>query len=317
MGALVRPPRRDALPDVREVRVLRGPEQRPGCSTRRRCTSTGSAGRTRRRSSAASSPATSGRAAPVTPSTPCWCDDRGFVVEDGVILHRRREFLLTAAEPNLAYFEDLVGRHDVEIEDVSDDWGILAVQGPRSRDLARGDRARRRQARPTSISIEDQVGRVPVNRLADRLHRRPGLRDLGAGGRRAQGLGRGLARSARGQGVMPFGMTALYMARIEAGLILLDVDFHSSRFAWTDAERTTPGRARPGLDGPGPRRPTSGRSSGATRSVASRGQDVALAADGAGRRLARLRPDLRRSGPHPAQGPHPDPGRVLPVRRPA
>src|SRR5256885_3270729 len=35
-------------------------------------------------------------------------------------------------------------------------------------------------------------------------------------------------------------MTALYMARIEAGLVLLHVDFHSSRFAWTDADRTTP-----------------------------------------------------------------------------
>jgi aminomethyltransferase len=39
---------------------------------------------------------------------------------------------------------------------------------------------------------------------------------------------------------VPFGMTALYMARIEAGLVLLDVDFHSSRFAWTDADRSTP-----------------------------------------------------------------------------
>ena len=39
---------------------------------------------------------------------------------------------------------------------------------------------------------------------------------------------------------MPFGMTALYMARIEAGLVLLDVDFHSSRFAWTDDDRSTP-----------------------------------------------------------------------------
>ena len=44
----------------------------------------------------------------------------------------------------------------------------------------------------------------------------------------------------RGQGVIPIGMTALYMARIEAGLVLLDVDFHSSRFAWTDDDRTTP-----------------------------------------------------------------------------
>ena len=40
--------------------------------------------------------------------------------------------------------------------------------------------------------------------------------------------------------VIPIGMTALYMARIEAGLVLLDVDFQSSRFAWTDAQRTTP-----------------------------------------------------------------------------
>ena len=65
-----------------------------------------------------------------------WCDDRGHVVEDGVILHLEKdEFILTAAEPNLAYFEGLIVGHDVEIEDVSGDWGVLAFQGPRSRDL--------------------------------------------------------------------------------------------------------------------------------------------------------------------------------------
>ena len=45
------------------------------------------------------------------------------------------EFLLTSAEPNLAYFEDLIGRDQVAIEEVTEDYGILAVQGPRSRDL--------------------------------------------------------------------------------------------------------------------------------------------------------------------------------------
>src|SRR5436309_8655305 len=49
-----------------------------------------------------------------------------------------------------------------------------------------------------------------------------------------------VAAAGKGGGVIPFGMTALYMLRIEAGLVLLDVDFHSSRFAWTDADRTTP-----------------------------------------------------------------------------
>jgi aminomethyltransferase len=47
-------------------------------------------------------------------------------------------------------------------------------------------------------------------------------------------------RAADGLGVLPFGLQALYMTRIEAGLLLLDVDFASSRFAWTDADRATP-----------------------------------------------------------------------------
>ena len=65
-----------------------------------------------------------------------WCDDRGFIVEDGVVLRKTsNEFLLSAAEPNLAYLQDLVGRDRVEITDVSADFGALAVQGPRSREL--------------------------------------------------------------------------------------------------------------------------------------------------------------------------------------
>ncbi len=44
----------------------------------------------------------------------------------------------------------------------------------------------------------------------------------------------------RGFGVLPFGLQALYMTRIEAGLLLLDIDFANSRFAWTDADRATP-----------------------------------------------------------------------------
>ena len=65
-----------------------------------------------------------------------WLDDRGFVLEDGVIQHRAPdEFLLTSAEPNFAWFADRIGRLDVTLEEVSLDIGALAVQGPRSRDL--------------------------------------------------------------------------------------------------------------------------------------------------------------------------------------
>ena len=43
-----------------------------------------------------------------------------------------------------------------------------------------------------------------------------------------------------GHGLLPFGQIALLMARIEAGLLLIDIDFESSRYAWNDEHRSTP-----------------------------------------------------------------------------
>lgn len=168
-----------------------------------------------------------------------WCDDRGFVVEDGVVLrHGPEEFLLTAAEPNLAYLEGLTGRLDVGIEEVSDDWAVLAIQGPRARALLATltpDIA----GLPYFGLTATTIARVPVT-----VSRTGYTGDLGyeiwvpAGD--ALAVWDAVWATSRGQGVIPIGLTALYMARIEAGLVLLDVDFHSSRFAWTDADRTTP-----------------------------------------------------------------------------
>jgi aminomethyltransferase len=45
---------------------------------------------------------------------------------------------------------------------------------------------------------------------------------------------------AQGYGVQPFGLAALRMLRIEAGMLMLDADFDSSRYAWNDAHRSTP-----------------------------------------------------------------------------
>jgi aminomethyltransferase len=168
-----------------------------------------------------------------------WCDDRGHVVEDGVILHLEKdEFILTAAEPNLAYFSALVDGHDVGIEDVSEAWGVLAFQGPRSRDLLAA-LAPAVAKLPYFGLVRTKIDKVPV------IVSRTGFTgDLGfeiwAPAADALKVWDALWKVSRGQGVIPFGMIALYMARIEAGLILLDVDFHSSRFAWTDADRSTP-----------------------------------------------------------------------------
>src|SRR3954452_12660043 len=65
-----------------------------------------------------------------------WLDDRGLVVEDGAVFRTATDdYLLTCGEPNLASFAALVGRHQVTIEDVSEDSAVLSIQGPRSRDI--------------------------------------------------------------------------------------------------------------------------------------------------------------------------------------
>src|SRR3990172_7345281 len=168
-----------------------------------------------------------------------WCDDGGFVVEDGVLMRiAANEFWLTAAEPNLDYFRRLAGRgDDLTIEETTADWGILAFQGPRSRGLL-ARLAPAMEALPYFGLVKTQIKKVPVI-----ISRTGYTGDLGyeiwvpADG--ALRVWDALWRQTRGYNVIPFGQTALSMARIEAGLVLLDVDFHNARFAWTEADKTT------------------------------------------------------------------------------
>ena len=168
-----------------------------------------------------------------------WCDDRGHVIEDGVVLRfHSDEFLLTSAEPNLAYFQDLVGAMKVEIRDVSAEYGSLAVQGPRSRSILSTlvpAVAELAFFHHTSAMIGDAA--VTISRTGY-------TGDLGyevwveAGD--ASGVFDRILAASAGQGVIPVGQNALLMLRIEAGLVLIGVDFHSSRFAFTDEERSSP-----------------------------------------------------------------------------
>lgn len=168
-----------------------------------------------------------------------WCDNRGFVIEDGVVLRLRQdEFLLTAAEPNLAYFEDLIGRDDVRIEEVSHDYATLAIQGPRSRDLV----ARLVPGAATIRYFGLTTGAIAGSPVT--VSRTGYSGDLGfeiwIEAADALKVWDAVWESVEGNGVLPFGLDALEMLRIEAGLLLLDVDFASSRFAWTDEDRSTP-----------------------------------------------------------------------------
>ncbi|MGD2043791.1 MAG: aminomethyltransferase family protein [Acidimicrobiia bacterium] len=168
-----------------------------------------------------------------------WCDDDGWVIEDGVILRlSENEFLLTVAGPNLAYLDGLKSGMSVQIEDVSEGLGALALQGPYAKEIL------------AQLAPEvDGVGYfhltpAKIGQAAVTISRTGYTGDLGyeiwvdAGD--ALALWDKLFELAAPYGVIPVGQTALLITRIEAGLILIDVDFHSARYAWNDDQRATP-----------------------------------------------------------------------------
>ena len=167
-----------------------------------------------------------------------WCNDAGYVLEDGVVFRDAEDdWLLTAADPNLGYLESLVGRQRVAIEDVSADYGMLAVQGPRSREILAA----------LAPEVEDlaffgqtpaKIGGAPVV-----VSRTGYTGDLGFEVRvetdDAMAVLDKVIQAGEGHGLRPFGEDALMMLRIEAGLSLINVEFSSARYAFTDAERFT------------------------------------------------------------------------------
>jgi aminomethyltransferase len=168
-----------------------------------------------------------------------WSDDRGFVLEDGVLFrHSSTDFLLTAAEPNLGYFSDLIGRLQVTIEDVTDEFGMLAVQGPRSREILAKIAAGVDQLSYFEHT-DTKIGNAPVT-----ISRTGYTGDLGYEVRVARddalSVLDAVIEAGEGHGLRPFGEEALLMTRIEAGLVLINVEFSSSRLAYTDHDRITP-----------------------------------------------------------------------------
>jgi len=171
-----------------------------------------------------------------------WCDESGFVVQDGVIMHvAENEYWLTAAEPALRYFRNIARKMDladVQITDVATQYGILALQGPLAFDVVKQLTGDADGLKFFGLTQTDVKGKPVV------LSRTGFTGDLGyelwVRFEDAAVVWDALMGAGENYNITPIGTTALKMARVEAGLLLMDVDFHSSRYAWVDAERETP-----------------------------------------------------------------------------
>jgi aminomethyltransferase len=162
------------------------------------------------------------------------------VIDDGTVSRLGDEtFRWTAADPSLRWFRQNAVGLDVEIEDVSEQVAALAVQGPTSARLLRAagdiDLDTLKYFRVT----RGRIGDVPVD-----VSRTGYTGDLGyevwMPWERAGEVWDRLVTIGRAHDAKPAGMLALDVARIEAGLLLVDIDFHGSRKVSIDQQRYTP-----------------------------------------------------------------------------
>lgn len=177
-----------------------------------------------------------------------WCDSRGKVIDDGTIAKLPDGlYRLTAAESNWRWLHDNAPGFDVEIEDVSDEIAALALQGPRSRDLLEtltgADLAGLKYHRfthvdllghPTMVSRTGYTGDLGYEIWIEAPRATSGDRS------RALEVWDALTAAGRAFGLHPAGIWAMDVCRIEAGLIMLDVDYTPAPRAFTDGQKSSP-----------------------------------------------------------------------------
>jgi len=169
-----------------------------------------------------------------------WCDERGKVIDDGTVSRlAENTYRWTAADPNLRWFRQNAEGMDVAIEDISEQVASLALQGPTSASILNAvsdaDLSKLKYFRVTSCRIAG----VPVD-----ISRTGYTGDLGyeiwMPWDQATRVWDALMDRGRAFDIHPAGMLALDVARVEAGLLLIEVDFQGSKKATIESQKYTP-----------------------------------------------------------------------------
>ena len=169
-----------------------------------------------------------------------WCNAAGKVLDDGTVARLdEQSFRMTSAEPTLRWLQDNALGLAVCIEDISESMAALALQGPASRtilqQLSDTDLGQLKFFRLTAATLRG----IPVT-----VSRTGYTGDLGyeiwLEAEHAVSLWDALITAGAPYGITPAGMLALDVARIEAGLMLIDVDYVPARKALIAGQTSSP-----------------------------------------------------------------------------
>jgi len=169
-----------------------------------------------------------------------WCDAEGKQIDDGTIsVLAERTYRMTAADPSLRWLHLNAAGLDVAIEEVSERTAALSLQGPSARAILQVAAQRDLAGLKYFHLTEAKLRGIPVT-----ISRTGYTGDLGyeiwVDAAQAVPLWDALIETGTPYGITPAGMLALDVARIEAGLLLIEVDYFSSRHALIEAQKSSP-----------------------------------------------------------------------------
>src|SRR6266496_5392859 len=170
----------------------------------------------------------------------CLCEDDGAVIQDGTLFRLADDhFRFHLADASFRWLKLNAFVMDVSIEEVSEQIAALALQGPNAfeilREIVDVDLSQLRFFRFKSGKILE----VPVI-----ISRTGYTGDLGYemwfGAAHAEAIWDLLVEKGKGFGIKPAGMLALDVARLEAGFILLEVDYIGAEKAMIASQKYSP-----------------------------------------------------------------------------
>ena len=169
-----------------------------------------------------------------------WCDDEGKMIDDGTISRLdETTFRMTSADPSLRWLSMNSVGLDVNVTEVTDQVAALSFQGPNSRKILNKVADKPVDELKYFRLMQNQVDGIPVT-----ISRTGYTGDLGfelwMEAKDALTIWDALMDAGQDYGITPVGILAMDMARVEAGLFMIEVDYTSTNHAWIEAQKSSP-----------------------------------------------------------------------------
>ena len=169
-----------------------------------------------------------------------WCDDEGKMIDDGTISRLDEgTYRMTSADPSLRWLSMNSVGLDVDITEVTDNVAALSFQGPNSRKILNKVADDPVDVLKYFRLMQNQVDGIPVT-----ISRTGYTGDLGfeiwMDAKDALTIWDSLMEAGADYGITPVGILAMDMARVEAGLFMIEVDYTSTSHAWIEPQKSSP-----------------------------------------------------------------------------